>query len=160
VPVYLSWDHALLEENLLQRRMIPERSEIVIKYFNSSTETYEDNIRTWFGVCSCSACPSILTVNTSATTPLAISSTRELFQVKAHVIPNQQTQHHMYKPSESKKEEAKKWASIFVQQIPSFNHAQSRRGIQKKRRRKDNTTRVYIKKSTAFLKAEFLSNLS
>ena len=93
--------------------MIPERSEIVIKYFNSSTETYEDNIRIWFGVCSCSACSSIFT-DTYALTLIDNSSNREILGVKSHTIPNQQTQHHLYKPTESKKEAAKVMTSIFV----------------------------------------------
>jgi len=160
VPVYLSWDHALLEANLLQRRMIPERSEIVVKYFNYSAETYEQNIRTWFGVCSCSACSSILTVNTSALTLIDNSSNREILGVKSHTIPNQQTQHHLYKPTESKKEAAKVMTSIFVRQIPSFSPAQSRRGVKQKRRRNDDTKRIYVKRSNAVLKAEFLRNLS
>jgi|LauGreDrversion4_1035100.scaffolds.fasta_scaffold15283_2 hypothetical protein len=159
VPVYLSWDHALVEANLLQRRLIPERSEIVVKYFNSSSDTYEDNIRTWFGVCSCCACASNRIVNTSALTRIDNSSTREIMGVKSHTIPNQQTQHHIYKPTDSKKEEAKLLTSIFVRQIPSFIHAQSRRGVKTTRRRNDKTTRIYIKRSDAVLKAEFLRNL-
>ena len=157
VPVYLSWDYALLDVNLKQRRFIPEKTEIVIKYFDSSPDTNADNINTWFGECLCQPCQMVSILNGSTT--VKQKNIQEL--LNSNFVPTTRARHHIYHEIMSKKQRTSLETSIFIEKLPSFTCVHSRRGIKAKRRIKSNTSnRVYIKKPSAQFKSQLLLNMS